>query len=240
MTTYLNNTQLALVQARLQLYLEAERLTGVPWMLLAALHYRESNFAGLVARVGGPFQADPPWTSAQVRAWGSQYSVTDLTDPETDLRTAVICAAAFVQVKAAARGGKLTPASSHEEIADVAFSYNGRAYGTWQNSPYVANDPANGVTLHIRGTVPDTKDPSKRIRIDQVDTRPGVLAIIRELQDRVILPAPPATTPRVLLLDQAGKFVPETRDRFKWQGLMFSRQVNGDLWIRPLTPAEQT
>lgn len=238
MTTYLNNTQLALVQARLQLYLEAERLTGVPWAVLAALHYRESNFAGLVARVGGPFQADPPWTQEQVRAWGSQYSVTDLTDPETDLRTAIICAAAFCQVKAAARGTKLNPASSMDEIAEVAFSYNGRGYGVWQNSPYVANDPANGITLHIRGTVPDEKDPSKRIRIDRLDTRPGVLAVIKELRDRVILPAPPLATPRLLLLDQSGKFVPETRDRFKWQGLMFSRQVNGDLWIRPLTPDE--
>lgn len=251
--TYLNDTQMTAVQRWLPLYQEAERKMGVPWPLLAALHYRESNFGARTARVGGPFQFDPPLTPAQVRAYGAQYRILDLTDPEVDVRTGVLCAAAFVQAKVAGRGQPpLTPSSSEAECADAAWSYNGRAYGSWQNSPYVNNDPQAGRVLHIRGTVPDLRSPSKRVRIDQPDTRAGVLAIMRELRARlagaaspVPAPTPPVPAPveevgrdAVLVAGPDGQFRPLAGPRFVVPYPALVGYSNGKWWIRPATAEE--
>jgi len=261
--TYLSTSQLQRVQQFLPLYLEGQRRIGVPWALLAAIHYRESNLQDSAERVGGPMQFDPPLSGDLVRRFGAQYGIADLGDPETDARTAILCAAAFLQGKAAGLAKVLKPDSSITDIADVAFSYNGRGYGTWQRSPYVSNDPQNGVQMRITGTVPDSNNPTIRVRIDRPDTRPGVLAIIRELLARVTLPtavpvvipatpvviAPTPSVPvstlagaglgRVLLADQAGKFALAPADDFVYRGMFYSRKPNGDLWIRPITPEEQ-
>jgi len=259
--TYLSSSQLQRIQHFLPLYLEGQTRIGVPWALLAAIHYRESNLQGSAERVGGPMQFDPPLSGDLVRRFGAQYGIGDLGDPETDARTAILCAAAFLQGKAAQLAKKLTPDSSMFDVADVAFSYNGRGYGTWQRSPYVSNDPQNGVQLWITGTVPDKNNPSIRVRIDRPDTQPGVLAIIRELRARVTVPAAvpvvvPATpvviapTPsgtvssdpglgRVLLADQAGKFALAPVGDFVYRGMFYSRKPNGDLWVRPATAEEQ-
>lgn len=242
--TYLNAAQIDAVRRWQPLYLEAEQKIGVPWALLAALHYRESNFGARTQRVGGPFQFDPPLPPATVRAYGARYGISDLTDPETDVRTGVLCAAAFLQGKVAAQGrAALTPQSSEEACADAAWSYNGRAYGSWQNSPYVNNDPQNGRTLHIRGTVPDLKDPRKRVRIDQPDTRPGVLAVMRELRARVAVqaaaPAPAPTSTNlldlVMLAGPDGVFHPLTQSRVVIPYTAVLGYSGGKLWIRPAT-----
>ncbi len=262
--TYLKSSQLQRVQQFLPLYLEGQRRIGVPWALLAAIHYRESDLQGSAERVGGPMQFAPPLSGDLVRRFGAKYGIADLGDPETDARTAILCAAAFLQGKAAQLAKVLKPDSAEAEIADVAFSYNGRGYGTWQRSPYVSNDPQNGVQMRITGTVPDKNNPSIRVRIDRPDTRPGVLAIIRELRARVVLPAAvpvvvPATpiviapTPsgtvssapgvglgRVLLADQAGQFRLAPVGDFVYRGMFYGRKPNGDLWIRPALPAELT
>jgi len=266
--SYLSSTQLARVQQFLPLYLEGQRRIGVPWALLAAIHYRESNLQDSAERAGGPMQFDPPLSGDLVRRFGAKYGISDLGDPETDARTAILCAAAFLQGKAAQLAKVLKPDSSITDIADVAFSYNGRGYGTWQRSPYVSNDPQNGVQMRITGSVPDSNNPSIRVRIDRPDTRPGVLAIIRELLVRVtlptttpvVIPATPVvvitpTTPptpsgpvssppgpglgRVLLADQAGKFGLAPAGDFVYRDMFYSRKPNGDLWIRPATPEEQ-
>jgi len=239
----------------------------VPWALLAAIHYRESNFNTVASWVGGAFQFDPPLTATQVRAYGAKYGITDLTSPETDVRTGALCSAAFLQSKAAVLARLLTPDSPDKMIADVAFSYNGRAAGYWRRSSYVANDPQNGVQLRIVGTVPDEHDPSIRVRINQPDTRPGMMAVIRELRARVTVPtatpvavpvvvpatpiviaptpsdpvssAPGAGLGRVLLADQAGKFGLAPADDFVYRGMFYSRKPNGDLWVRPATAEER-
>ena len=243
--TYLSDQQLNTVRTFLPLYLEGQTRIGVPWAMLAALHYRESDLGTSTARVGGPLQFDPPIQPEQVRAWGLKYGIADLGSPETDLRTAVLCAACFLQVKAAVLGKALKSDSSLGDIADVAWSYNGRAYGSWKNSPYVSNDPQNGVQLRLTGTVPDIHDPSKRVRIDKIETRPGVLPVMRELLSRVPLPAPvvvsvPAAPagPRLLLADRTGAFGEAVLDRFIYHGLMFARQPSGDWWVRPAEPNE--
>lgn len=240
--TYLNGAQMEAVRRWLPLYLEAEQKIGVPWALLAALHYRESNFGARTQRVGGPFQFDPPLSGAAVRAYGARYGISDLTDPETDVRTGVLCAAAFLQGKVAAQGrSALTPQSSEEACADAAWSYNGRAYGSWQNSPYVNNDPQNGRQMRIRGTVPDLKDPRKRVRIDQPDTRPGVLAVMRELRARLAQAAPPVTPELpdardvVMLAGPDGQFRPVTQSRVVIPYTAVLGYSGGKWWIRPAT-----
>jgi len=240
--TYLNGAQIDAVRRWLPLYLEAEKKIGVPWALLAALHYRESNFGARTQRVGGPFQFDPPLPPATVRAYGARYGISDLTDPETDVRTGVLCAAAFLQGKVASQGrAALTPQSGEEACADAAWSYNGRAYGSWQNSPYVNNDPQNGRQMRIRGTVPDLKDPRKRVRIDQPDTRPGVLAVMRELRARLAPPAPPVTPELpdardvVMLAGPDGQFRPVTQSRVVIPYTAVLGYSGGKWWIRPAT-----
>ena len=243
--TYLNGAQIDAVRRWLPLYLEAQAKIGVPWTLLAALHYRESNFGARTQRVGGPFQFDPPLSPAQVRAYGARYGISDLTDPETDVRTGVLCAAAFLQGKVAALGrAALTPQSTEEACADAAWSYNGRAYGSWQNSPYVNNDPQRGRQLHIRGTVPDLKDPRKRVRVDQPDTRPGVLAVMREVRARLAPPAPPAAPELpdardvVMLAGPDGQFRPVTQSRVVIPYTAVLGYSGGKWWIRPATADE--
>ena len=251
--TYLNPTQLSAVRRWLPLYLEAERKIGVPWAMLAALHYRETNFGASTARVGGILQFDPPLPPAKVREYGQRYGILDLTDPESDPRTAILCAAAFVQGKVAALGRPaLTPQSTPEEVADAAWSYNGRAYGSWQNSPYVNNDPQAGRQMWIRGTVPDLRNPAKRVRIDQPDRRPGVLAVMREVRARVAVPvsvpvkadvtpeAAPVGNPIdvVMVVGPDGKFRPPGRARFTvpWPALI--GYSGGKWWVRPATKEE--
>lgn len=242
---YLTPDQLTAAQRWQPLYLEAERKIGVPWRLLAALHYRESNFGARTARVGGPFQFDPPLSPAQVREFAAKYGIQDLTSPESDVRTGVLCAAAFVQAKVAKQGAAaLTPGSTEAQCADAAWSYNGRAYGSWQRSPYVSNDPQNGVQLRIVGTVPNLKDPSKRDRIDQPDTRPGVLAVMRELRERLaVTPAPVAVDVDnpidvVMVAGNDGVFRVPAQPRFVVPYPALVGYSNGKWWIRPATQDE--
>lgn len=247
--TYLYPNQLAAAQKWLPFYREAEAKIGVPWALLAALHYRETNFGASTARVGGVLQFDPPLSGATVRAYGAQYGTPDLSDPERDPRTAILCAAAFVQAKLrAAKVAPLTPASTPAQCGYAAFLYNGTGYGSPQNSPYVSNDPQGGVQMRIRGTVPDLHNPKLRVRIDQPDTRPGVLAVMRELKGRLTapvtappaLPAAPVTNPVdvVMVAGPDGLFRPPEGQRFV---VPYAAQIaysNGKWWVRPATPEE--
>jgi hypothetical protein len=240
---YLNSTQLAAAHRWRPLYEEAERHIGVPWLLMAALHYRETNFGAQTGRAGGVLQFDPPLTPAKVRQFGARFKLTNLTDPERDPRTAILCAAAFLQVN---KGAGLTPDATEAECADAAWSYNGRAYGSWQASPYVSNDPQRGVTLHIRGTVPSLRNPAIRERIDRPDPRPGVLAVMHELRARLgegrpaaVAPATPAATESTLLVaGPDGAFHAPSGPRFTLPYPVTIGLSGGKWHIRPATAAE--
>ncbi|OLV20120.1 hypothetical protein [Deinococcus marmoris] len=208
---YLNANMIAAARKWAAFYIEAERRVGVPRDLLAALHYRETAFGASTGRVGGILQFDPPLSSARVREYGAAYGITDLTDPERDPRTAVLCAAAFVQAKLKSAGRPaLTPLSSLADCGYAAFLYNGTGYGSVANSPYASNDPQNGVQMRIRGTVPSLANPAIRVRIDQPDTRPGVLAVMHELRARGVLGSGVPVVPPVLTAPSAfpGLMVP--------------------------------
>ncbi|THF88395.1 hypothetical protein E7T09_04095 [Deinococcus sp. KSM4-11] len=82
-------------------------------------------------------------------------------------------------------------------------------YGTLERSPYVSNDPQGGVQLWIHGTLPGPN--GTRTPVHQPDTRPGVLAVMRELRARLAPPVPtPEASPKdpVLIAGLDGVFKP--------------------------------
>lgn len=168
----------------LQKWSEAERqlkaiyeITRVPPEYLFAIWFRESlSFAS--PGPGGPFQFDPPrpitYVAAVLRHWRVQMAARPV---EECWFTAALCAADFLQQKAGSRiGGYATPWAV---LADAAWGYNGRAYGSWQRSPYVSNDPANGVRLRIVGSVINAD--GQRVPVNVEDRRAGVMPLYREL-----------------------------------------------------------
>jgi len=74
------------------------------------------------------------------------------------------------------------------------------------------------------------------VQINRVETRPGVLPVIRELPARVELPKPAVSTGmRLLLADRGGKISSASSDQFVYHGLTFTRQATIDWWIREAT-----
>lgn len=175
---------------------------GIPWQALAAIHYRESEFQMISSRPGGAYQLDPGGSGADLKAritahvkeicqrYGQQYGSI-----EENFTIASVVAADTLKGKA--RGVIATAGAVDEDmLGDALWGYNGRsashtADGTkdaekasWTYSPYVANDPQRGISLRLRGTVPDDSVPGGRRKIDIVDQRPGALTIYRELVSR--------------------------------------------------------
>ncbi len=146
---------------------------------------------------------------AEVERVGKLYSVP-MGDIETDFATAAIVAAhgfkERLRVKAVRQDGTL----DETVVGWAFFRYNGlgamipdasglesyryysekgqtgrgstKADPFW--SPYVSNDPVGGHRLKMRATMPDEKDPTKRIVINREDPRPGAMVIFRELRAR--------------------------------------------------------
>lgn len=180
---YLSDAEMKAVNRFKPHYLTAERKTGVPWRLLAAMHYRENSLSVSAAQ-HGPFQlvdlrGNPARVAAYARAAG--YPTNPVPNYETNFEFGCVCAALFVQDKMSkeARKPKLTPQSGRDALAEAAFRYNGmsQAYANpatgrpdYRFSPYVSNDPKKGVVLTIREGSVVVKD-----------ARPGVLAVIRDL-----------------------------------------------------------
>ena len=102
--------------------------------------------------------------------------------------------AAF-ELKSKMRASIIMPTGSVDEnaLADACWGYNGRSnYHTptgewneveksWKYSPYVSNDPAHGIQLRIKGTIPDPNEPDGRKHIDIMDERPGAIIVYREI-----------------------------------------------------------
>ncbi len=152
-------------------------ITSVPPEFLYAIWFRES-LQFLSPGPGGPFQFDPPrpvsYVAAVLSHWQLHLAARSLEDCWF---TSALVAADFLQQKANDRIGGY--ATSWEVLADAAWGYNGRAYEHWSRSPYVSNDPEKGVNLRIVGTVISASGAN--VPVDQVDTRPGVMPIYREL-----------------------------------------------------------
>jgi hypothetical protein len=143
--------------------------------MIAALHYREHNFISSSPGPGGPFQNDPPLSNQSVKALTTHYKLP-FKRPEADFFTACVIAGYWLQSKV---GHKLTlKVENLMLVADAFWGYNGRAYGSFMNSPYVMNFH-KGRQLYVKGSYID-KTGARRL-VNAPDARPGAMLIFIEL-----------------------------------------------------------
>lgn len=211
---YLTQTQVRRVKELLPVYsLACTRVSikmtpgraGFPVLVLAGIHYRESEFA-LAQKMGGPFQFDPGGEGEELKARIKKYTQTicklyevTFRDIDNDIETAALVAAHELFSKV--RKGYLYSGEprilNEDTLWDAVWGYNGRAkkhnelwqtgMGSeepdWKWSPYVSNDPQNGVILKLCGTLPGVN--GERINIERPDPRPGARAIYNELTKEI-------------------------------------------------------
>lgn len=192
MKTSLDNKELQLLVKGIFDLRAVESVTGVDWKILAAIWYRENSLSLTPpTRVGGVWQFDPPLTLKKQKDLLNKF--TNLSETEKNIiiqnsslfKNGAILAACFLRNKTkyvldVREKGDLPD----DVVGDTFYTYNGKAYGSgWKNSPYVFN---NGDEKHmgmlVKGTLPDTNNPSKRIRIEKQDLRPGAFIIYKQLQ----------------------------------------------------------
>jgi hypothetical protein len=171
----LTDLELERVRRNRPVYEQVEALAGAPWRMLAAIHYEESSCRTASPGPGGPFQMDPPPSAERLQTILGRYNLP-VRAVEEDFLTAAVVAADHLQGKVR---GRLQPGTTDEAlIKDAFWGYNGRAYGSADNSPYVANDPPRRV-LRVRGTV--IAADGRRIRVDTPYRKHGAIFVYREL-----------------------------------------------------------
>ena len=104
--------QLQLLNYNKPFYQRAANTYGIPWKMLAAIHYREYGL-----RREGPSNKNGPY-----QIWGSNYPVGYLTDVQ--FQQATNDAASFIVSKAGGRDLCL-----HDNVKYTFFAYNGIASG---------------------------------------------------------------------------------------------------------------
>ena len=182
----LNNDQIKKIQLTYPTLKAIQNLTNVPWQALAGVWYRESFSIAPPPTPGGSWQFDPVPPSATLRSWLNKYTDLSVTDKEKRIKTGVndfetgcLFAACLLQHKVK---GQLTLNSSDALIKDALWGYNGRAYGSADNSPYVMNGyDKEHYPLRLIGTIPDGK--GGRIKINNPDLRPGAFVIYKQLKE---------------------------------------------------------
>lgn len=134
----LSNDQISRLNANKKFYQNAAATYGIPWQMIAAIHYREYGL-----RKAGPSNGNGPY-----QIWGSSYPIGDYTDAQ--FQDATNKAAAFIKGKLNGRD-----CSSDDNVKYGFFAYNGisAAYKTQamnlgftsakanngEGSPYVMN-----------------------------------------------------------------------------------------------------
>lgn len=106
----LTATQLQLLNENKRFYQKAEQEVGIPWQVLAAIHFRENGL-----KRTGPSNGDGPY-----QIWNSSYPVGPLTDQQ--FQTATNDAARFVKSKAGS-----VDVNDDNEVKYAFFAYNGVA-----------------------------------------------------------------------------------------------------------------
>lgn len=189
MSLKLTKDQISKILDNVFVFKMAQRLTGVPWEAVAALWMRESFSVAPPDRVGGQFQFDPPLQRNQMKQLLDRFVLPGSCTQEvkdaivkcgqSHFQSAAVLAACFLRHKAA---HVLTPDADDEAIKDAFYGYNGRKYGSVDKSPYVMNGfDAEHMNMRLRGTVPDKRDPSKRVWVDIIDKRPGAFTVYKQL-----------------------------------------------------------
>ena len=182
----LSATQIERIRQVKPVFENMERLTGVPWQAVAAVWYRESFSVTPPKTPGGPFQFDPVLSPATIRQLLKRFTRLSVLEIEqyaskgvNDFETGALCAACWLRLKTKP---VITPTVSDEVIKDAFYGYNGRAYGSVENSPYVMNGfDAQHLNMRLRGSIPDGK--GGRQQISKIDKRPGAFTVYRQLKD---------------------------------------------------------
>jgi hypothetical protein len=171
-------------------FVRAQEITQVPWQAIAAVWYRESFSITPPKTPGGSFQFDPVPPNEFLRSLLDRF--TTLSDAQKKVivaagvyrfEAAAILAACFLRHKT---GPKITVDASDEFVRDAFWGYNGRSYGSAENSPYVMNFyDANycgpsGQGMIVRGTIPDGK--GGRIHIHGPSKQLGAFTVYKQLK----------------------------------------------------------
>lgn len=164
-------------------YQKVADATGVPWQLLAAIHYRESNNdPDRDLQAGNPFGGPYSQQSSDYAKYGH---------PKDLEQSVEIVAEHLISVQKSGVVNKEIniPSPDAEEVKDVLFSYNGRAQQyadqaaalgfsatkqPYEGSPYVMN---NYDSVHQNMKI-ITRDNGP---LDGVDTRFGAFAVYAKL-----------------------------------------------------------
>ena len=187
----LDDAEIHLAQANLNDYRYAEELTGVPWAMLAGIHFREhglhrDNPSGVP---GGPFQFDPSPSEKVLAALMTRFIAPNrlaqaertalLKGSITLFESACVFAACWLQEKVQ---GQLKPDSPDEIIKTAFWGYNGKVNGSPDHSAYVMNGyDAAHYPMPLSGTI-----AGRWVHIQ--DTRAGAFTVYRQL--KALFPKP--------------------------------------------------
>lgn len=181
----LDKKQIEYINSFKHIFRNVQDKTGVPWQAVAAIWTRESFSVAPPRTPGGPFQFDPPLDIEVIGKLLHRFST--LTAEEiaklakkgiNDFETAAFCCACWLRLNTK---NVLTPKSSDEDIKDALYGYNGRAYGSSDDSPYVMNGyDATHKDMHLHGSIPDGHGGRKWVNIE--DHRPGAFTVYCQLK----------------------------------------------------------
>ncbi len=165
---------------------KVEKLTDVPWQAVVAVWYRESFSVTPPKTPGGPFQFDPilqPVTIRNLLTFFTPLSHSEIQQYAqkgvNDFETGALCAACWLRLKTKP---VITPNVSDDVIKDAFYGYNGRAYGSADQSPYVMNGlDEQHQNMVLRGTQPDGHGGRKWVAF--VDKRPGAFTVYKQLRN---------------------------------------------------------
>lgn len=185
MTLRLTDSQIKQILKVKSTFQMVERISGVPWQMTAAVWYRESFSVAPPTTPGGPFQFDPPPTQTAMESLMRNY--TNLQPSEivrhakngiNNFTTGAILCACWLRTKTTA---VLNTKSSEGVIKDALWGYNGRYFGSPNNSAYVMNGfDDQHMGMRIKGTIPDGK--GGRRKINTIDGRPGTFTVYKQLK----------------------------------------------------------
>lgn len=174
-------------------FLRVQAATGVPWEALGAIWYREGLHLKPPSTPGGPWQFDPLPGYDRMKFLLSRYSNLGVETREKlicdggvmNFWTGAYLAACHARHRCTP---EITPEASDEDIKDLFWGYNGKAkyHRTADGSPYVMSgyDKAHDGML-IVGSIPDKKNPGKRVRIKTTDKRPGAFVVFKQLKGEI-------------------------------------------------------
>lgn len=167
----LKEKELEAVEKNYPIYKEAERRTGVNWKIIAAVHYRESDFGLNKKAKGNEFQFDGVYKKlASGDLLKDAVSAGKILQEKIQIEGWVKKTKVFLD-----RMDRLTPHQTDgENVRQALFRYNGTIYKTPENSPYVMNQLDEG---HQGMSNKYVKPGSARV----TDPQMGALLVIREL-----------------------------------------------------------